>query len=83
MRGLVMRIYAINLVYQGKGNLTVGVDGETFIAAKLLEYLEKVNFNFLLKNYKSSPIRRVFIPKGNNKERPLGVLTIMDRIIQT
>jgi len=83
MRGLVMRIYAINLVYQSKGNLTPGVDGEILTADKRLEYLEKVNFNFLLKNYKSSPIRRVFIPKVKNEVRPLGILTILDRIMQT
>lgn len=83
MRGLVMRIYAINSVYQSKGNLTPGVDGEILTADKRLDYLEKVNFNFLLKNYKSSSIRRVFIPKVKNEERPLGILTILDRIIQT
>jgi hypothetical protein len=83
MRGLVMRIYAINSVYQSKGNQTPGVDGKILTADKRLEYLEKVNFNFLLKNYKPSPIRRVFIPKVKNEVRPLGILTILDRIIQT
>jgi len=83
MRGLVMKIYAINSVYQSKGNLTPGVDGEILTAEKRLYYLEKINFNYLLKNYKPSPIRRVFIPKGKNGERPLGIPTILDRIIQT
>lgn len=83
MRGLSMRIYAINLVYQSKGNLTAGVDGITLTVEKRLEYLEKINFNYLFKNYKPSPIRGVFIHKGKNEQRPLGILTIMDRIIQT
>jgi hypothetical protein len=37
---LGMKIYAINSAYQGKGNLTSGVDGKILTAAKRLEYLE-------------------------------------------
>jgi len=70
---LVMKIYAINS----------GVGGEIFTAAKRLEYLEKVNFNFLLKNYKSLHRRRIFIPKGKSEKYLLGIPTILDRIIQS
>jgi hypothetical protein len=80
---LVMKIYAINSVYKSKGNLTSGVGGEIFTAAKRLEYLEKVNFNFLLKNYKSLHRRRIFIPKGKSEKYLLGIPTILDRIIQS
>jgi len=78
-----MRIFAIETVYRSQGSKTPGVDGFLLSKENLLDQLDILTGNSLLK-YKASPIKRVFIPKGKGGGvRPLGILTISDRIVQT
>ena len=65
------------------GSYTAGVDGRN------IEYLQKWEMEKLIShiqrkfnNYSPQPVRRVEIPKPNGKTRPLGIPTIMDRMIQ-
>jgi len=64
-----------------------GVDGLTFAAieAKGLEgWLAGLREELISKTYRPDPVRRVMIPKPNGEsERPLGIPTIRDRVIQT
>jgi len=63
-----------------------GIDGETFedVEKKGVEiYLAELQLEMKERRYKPQPVRRVYIPKADGKERPLGIPTIRDRIVQT
>jgi group II intron reverse transcriptase/maturase len=63
-----------------------GVDGETFEDVEekgLASYLAELQLEMKERRYVVQPVRRVYIPKPNGKERPLGIPTIRDRIVQT
>jgi RNA-directed DNA polymerase len=63
-----------------------GVDGETFaaIAASGEEgWLAGLRQELTTKTYRPAPVRRVMIPKPGGGERPLGIPTIRDRVVQT
>lgn len=63
-----------------------GVDGVTFatIEASGLEgWLAGLHGDLVSKTYRPAPVRRVTIPKPGGGERPLGIPTIRDRVVQT
>src|SRR5216117_4590655 len=63
-----------------------GVDGETFasIAAAGKEaWLAGLRQELITNTYRPAPVRRVMIPKPGGGERPLGIPTIRDRVVQT
>jgi len=73
---------AYKRVYANKG--ASGVDGVT--VEELLSYLKEHKAELLesirARKYKPQPVRRVEIPKENGKTRPLGIPTVVDRVIQ-
>ena len=63
-----------------------GVDGVSFaqIEKRGLEaWLASLREELVLKRYRPDPVRRVMIPKPGGGERPLGIPTIRDRVVQT
>jgi RNA-directed DNA polymerase len=64
-----------------------GVDGETFAdieASGVTHWLHAVREEVRTERYKPQPVRRVMIPKpGGVGQRPLGIPTIRDRVVQT
>jgi RNA-directed DNA polymerase len=63
-----------------------GVDGVTFaqIEERGLEgWLAGLREELVSKTYRPDPVRRVMIPKHGGGERPLGIPSIRDRVIQT
>lgn len=74
---------AYRRIKRNKGSRTPGTNMGTIqnIAEQgndvLVDYVQR-----RLKNYRPHSVRRVMIPKDNGKERPLGIPTIEDRLIQ-
>ena len=62
-----------------------GVDGQSVerFAVRAEMYLEELGTALKRGTYQPQPVRRVEIPKGGGKIRPLGIPVVKDRIVQT
>lgn len=64
---------------------TAGVDGESLasVKSKRRRWLEQLREELRTKRYRPSPVLRVMIPKRGGGQRPLGIPTVKDRVVQT
>jgi RNA-directed DNA polymerase len=70
---------AVRRVTENTGKRTPGVDGQTW---KTPEQKAEAIGRLRQRGYHPQPSRRVYIPKSNGKQRPLGILTMHDRAMQ-
>ena len=62
-----------------------GVDGETIEAIEargVLGFLLALREELISERYRPQPVRRVFIPKPDGRQRPLGIPGVKDRVAQ-
>ena len=85
---LLHHVYDIDhlrAAYRGlKPDAAAGVDGETWrhYGEDLEAHLQDLSARLQRGAYRAKPVRRVFIPKADGRQRPLGVTTLEDKIVQ-
>jgi len=83
----VSRLRTLKIAWQkvaaNKGS--AGVDGQSVkrFGHRAAEYLQELSEALKSGSYRPQPVKRVEIPKGRGKTRPLGIPVVKDRIVQT
>lgn len=79
---------ALDKILSNKGARTAGIDGMTKddlrdAPRRRREMIAQLSADLRAGRYRPSPVKRVYIPKpGRSEQRPLGIPTITDRIVQ-
>ena len=77
--------YLIECYKELKKKKAPGIDGkmvESYREKEIKQEITKTVEKMKAKRYNPKPVRRVYIAKGNGKQRPLGIPTVIDKIIQ-
>ena len=73
---------AIKAVKRNKGAAGIDKMPVEELDRYFADHGEEIKAQIRAKQYKPQPVRRVYIPKANGKQRPLGIPTVVDRVIQ-
>ena len=66
---------------QNAGNCTKGTDGQT-IDGMSIKHIHTIIEQLKDESYRPCPARRIYIPKKNGKQRPLGIPAFKDKLVQ-
>ncbi len=77
--------YLMSCFEELKRKKAAGVDGrtlESYTTEEIQKEIEEVVEKMKKKKYKPQPVRRVYIKKESGKQRPLGIPTVIDKVVQ-
>lgn len=73
---------AIKSVKKNKGAYGIDKTSVEELDGYFAKHREEIKSQIRDGKYKPIPVRRVYIPKSNGKKRPLGIPTVVDRVVQ-
>lgn len=81
-------VYNVNRLREAyfalKRDASPGVDGETWASygQTLEEHLKNLSERLKRGAYRARPVQRVYIPKADGRQRPIGITALEDKIVQ-
>ena len=85
---LFHHVYSVELLRKSYFDLrreaAPGIDGETWrhYGENLDEHLRDLSCRLKRGAYRARPVRRAYVPKGDGRERPIGLPVLEDKIVQ-
>jgi group II intron reverse transcriptase/maturase len=75
-------LHAYGKLYSNKGSLTKGVEGDEGMDGMSLERIHSLITELRNGRFRWKPSRRVYIPKSNGQQRPIGIPSWKDKLVQ-
>jgi RNA-directed DNA polymerase len=85
---LMHHIYSVDMLREAyfslKRRAAPGVDGETWrhYGEDLEEHLRDLSERLARGAYRASPVQRVYVPKSDGRQRPIGMPVLEDKLVQ-
>jgi group II intron reverse transcriptase/maturase len=84
----IAHLITVEKLYEAFGSLrknaSAGIDGVTYVEyeANAEENIRQLHGRLVAGKYQVQPLRRVYIPKENGKQRPISIPSLEDKIVQ-